>query len=404
MKWTSWTQAVDVARRGRFLLMMAAALSYGPATWAQEVQGITKNEVLLGSVQDLSGPLVAVSKPLIGGMTMRIEQINASGGIHGRKLRLLIEDSSFDPKKAIVAVQKLVSSDKVFAVVGSAGTGIALATAPLVVDKGVLHLFPAAAAREVFEPVHKYKFAMLTPYDVETRAGLKYLLQTKKYKRVGIVYQDEAFGLDVLKATEAVLKENNLPLIEKTSYKRGATDFSSQVQRLKEANVDLVVLGAAVRETVSAVTALRQLGYQGDFMGTQGTFHKDIPKMGGAAMEGLMSVSGYPMMYRDDPKNPAELNAFMDTYTKRFGQDADQYSATGYIAIDLLAMALQKAGPNPTPDSVAAALEQVTFPRGYLGNPDYEFGPGRHLGAATVRISQVNNGRWVVVSDYLKLN
>ncbi|VTU45508.1 Leucine-, isoleucine-, valine-, threonine-, and alanine-binding protein precursor (plasmid) [Variovorax sp. SRS16] len=402
MKTPSSLPHAALSRRAFSALALATTL-LSPLAFAQEVQGISKDEILLGSVQDLSGPLVAVSKPLMGGMTMRIEEINAAGGIHGRKLKLLIEDSSFDPKKAIVAVQKLVSSDKVFAVVGSAGTGIALATAPLVVDKGVLHLFPAAAAREVFEPVHKYKFAMLTPYDTETRAGLEYLLATGKYKRVGILYQDEAFGLDVLRATEAVLKENKLPLVEKTSYKRGATDFSSQVQRLKEANVDLVVLGAAVRETVGAVTALRQLGYTGDFMGTQGTFHKDVPKMGGAAMEGLMSVSGYPMMYRDDPKNSKELNAWMDAYRKRFDGDADQYSATGYIAIGMLAQALQKAGPQPTADSVAAALEGVNYPHGFLGNPDYVFGPNKHLGAATVRMSQVRNGRWVVSSDYLQL-
>ena len=86
-------------------------------------QGVTRNEILIGTIQDLSGPLAAYSKEALNGMNMRLEELNAAGGVNGRKkIRLLAEDSGYDTKKAMLAAQKLAQSDKIFAVAGSMGT------------------------------------------------------------------------------------------------------------------------------------------------------------------------------------------------------------------------------------------------------------------------------------------
>ncbi|MDH5352572.1 MAG: ABC transporter substrate-binding protein, partial [Betaproteobacteria bacterium] len=104
---------------------IAAALFAGAAL--AQTQGVTKNEIVIGSMQDLSGPIVAFSKQLKNGMEMRVAEINAQGGIHGRKLRLIIEDHGYDPKKAVLGAQKLVQRDKIFAMVGTIGTPTSLA-------------------------------------------------------------------------------------------------------------------------------------------------------------------------------------------------------------------------------------------------------------------------------------
>ncbi len=384
--------------------LLGAACLFGAPSPARSdpALGVTKDQILLGSIQDLSGPIMSVSSPLINGMIFRMDAANAAGGVNGRKLRLVIEDSGYDPKRGVLAAQKLLSNDNVFAMIGTAGTSIALATAPSIIEAGVPQLFPAAAARETYDPFQRLRFAMLTPYEVETRAGLMEMLRRGHYKRVAILYQDEAFGLDVLRATEGVLAAAGMPLVEKTSYKRGATDFSSQAQRLVGSAPDLVVLGAAVRETVGAVTAMRQLGFKGDFLGTQGTFHKDVPGLGGAAVEGLYSVSGYPMMYRDNPDNSAELNAWMDAYKARFGRDADQYSATGWVAMDIFIRAATAAGPDLTVDRLVSELERTSYPRGFLGNPAYSWSPTKRLGGSDVVISQIRDGRWHVLSQGIR--
>ena len=118
------------------------ALGVAPLALAQQAQGVSKDEIVIGTMQDLSGPIVAFSKQLKNGMEMRVEEINASGGINGRKLKLVIEDHGYDPKKAVLATQKLVQKDRIFAMVGTIGTPTALPSMPILFDKNIPHLSP----------------------------------------------------------------------------------------------------------------------------------------------------------------------------------------------------------------------------------------------------------------------
>src|SRR3954454_6370697 len=124
----------------RSIAIAALALLAGTPALAQ--QGVTANEIVIGTAQDLSGPVVNFSKAAVNGMRMRVDEINAEGGIHGRKLRLVVEDHGYDPKKAVLAAQKMVQQDKIFASLGSIGTPTAMAAMPIYLEAKVAHLFP----------------------------------------------------------------------------------------------------------------------------------------------------------------------------------------------------------------------------------------------------------------------
>ena len=99
-----------------------AALALAASTTFAQTQGVSKNEIVIGSIQDLSGPIAAFGKQVRFGMQLRVDELNEqTGGIHGRKIKLLIEDSQYDPKKAVLATQKLVNQDKIFAMVSHLG-------------------------------------------------------------------------------------------------------------------------------------------------------------------------------------------------------------------------------------------------------------------------------------------
>ncbi len=394
------TQRRDVLAAGAAVSTLAA-LGAMP-TIARATQGVSKSEIVIGTIQDLSGPIAVLGKPVQNGMILRVEQTNAAGGVNGRKLKLNIEDSGYDPKKAVLAAQKLLSNDKIFAMVGTLGTVASLATIPLVLERNVPHLFPITAHHGNFDPFHKLKFALATPYPDSTRLGLAEMLRRKPYKRIGIIYQDDEYGLEVLRGVETALKGGAAQLVEKTSYKRGATDFSSQMQKLRAANPDLIVLGTIVRETIGAMATARQLGYAGDFFGSQAAYMPAVAKAGGKAVEGLYAVSETPTPYRDDPNNPKLLNEWMDAYKSRFNEDADLWSVTGYIIVDIFVKAAEKAGANLTTESFVAALETLSYPRSFLGNPDYSWSPSKRLGNFQVRLALIRNGRWVNESDFLK--
>ena len=142
------------------LSMIAAALALTTGAALAQSQGVSKDEILLGSIQDLSGPLAGFGKQIRLGMTLRVDEINEQGGVNGRKLKLLVEDSKYDPKNAVLAAQKLVNQDKIFMMVGHLGTAQNMAAMPVQFQKNVINFFPVTAAREMYEPFHKLKLLL----------------------------------------------------------------------------------------------------------------------------------------------------------------------------------------------------------------------------------------------------
>src|SRR3954465_5945043 len=132
-------------------------------------EGITATEIVIGTHQDLSGPIKVWGVPVSNGMTTAGEESNGAGGINGRKLRMILEDNGYDPKKAVLASQKMVERDKVFAMIGPMGSPTVLAAQDILFDAGVLQLFPLTAAEFTFKfdpakPQERLKFNNLLPY------------------------------------------------------------------------------------------------------------------------------------------------------------------------------------------------------------------------------------------------
>ena len=379
------------------IIGIAAALFAG-AAFAQG-QGVTNNEIVIGSMQDLSGPIVAFSKQLKNGMEMRVEEINANGGIHGRKLKLVIEDHGYDPKKAVLATQKLVQKDKIFAMVGTIGTPTALPSMPILFEKNIPHLFPLTAAREMYEPLHRLKYSFAATYYDQMRAATKYMVKSKGYKKVCTLYQDDDFGLEVMRGAEAGLKELNMALGERTTYKRGATDFSSQVARMKDAGCDLVVLGTIIRETIGTIATARKLGWGVEFMGSSASYTDLIHKLGGPAMNGFYSTNTVNNPYMDDASR--NVREWASRYKQKYNEDPAVFSVYGYQVIDLFIQIADKAGPKLNVDTFINTLERFSSTRDMFGADAMSFSKTKHLGSNRARLSQIINGKWTPITDYI---
>jgi branched-chain amino acid transport system substrate-binding protein len=381
------------------LWIVIAAMLLVPSAWAQ-VQGVSSNEILIGSIQDLSGPVSSIGKWVRNGMQMRVEEINAQGGVHGRKIRLLVEDSAYDPKKSVLAVQKLVNQDKVFMVVGHMGTAHNNAAMPIQFEKNIVNFMPTTGSRDMFDPPHPLKFALLPPYFSTMQVQTPELYKAKKASKPCIIYQDDDYGVEVLGGAEAGLKTIGVELLEKTTYKRGATDFSSQVAKLKSAGCDFVVMGTLVRDTVAILGEARKVGMTATMMGSYVTFTELIPKLGGKAAEGFYAVSLLQTPY-DDASSPA-LREWVAKYKAKFdGSEPTIQSEIGYMMIDLFARASQKAGPGLDTKSFIAAMEsigKVEYPM--FESPVYSWSATRRLGSAQSRMSIVEGGRWKELGNY----
>jgi branched-chain amino acid transport system substrate-binding protein len=379
--------------------LLTAAFTLGTTSASAQSPGISKNEILLGTIQDLSGPISAYGKQARNGIQLRIDEINEQGGVHGRKLSLIAEDHGYDPKRAVLAAQKLASQDKVFAVVSHIGTPQNNAAMPVLFEKGVINFMPLSAGREMYEPVHKLKFANVASYFDTLKLITPQLYKEKNAKKACVLYQDDDYGLEVARGAEAGLEAIGVKMGEKTTYKRGATDFSSQVARMKAADCDFVVLGTIVRETIGAIAEARKLGWNPTFLGSQATYTDLIHKLGGKGMDGMYAICTVGFPYLDEASQP--IRFWANKYKTKFGDDPSTYSIGGYEATDLLIRAAQKAGPNLSTDAFIKAMETMgTVPSDIFGSPEWKFSATQRLGSVLSRLSQIQDGRWKVVSAY----
>jgi branched-chain amino acid transport system substrate-binding protein len=377
------------------------ALALAAASALAQSQGVTKTEIVIGSIQDLSGPIAGFGKQIRSGMMLRVDELNEQGGVNGRKLKLLVEDSGYDPKKAVLAAQKLVNQDKIFVMAGHIGTATNNAAMPVQFEKNVINFFPVTAAREMYEPLHKLKYAAGSSYYDQMRTTLPRLVKEKGAKKVCAIYQDDDFGSDVLQGIEAGLKSIGMPLVEKTSYKRGATDFSSQVARMKAADCDMVAMGTIIRETIGTIAESKKTGFNPIFVGTSASYTDLIHKLGGKAMDGLYAMHTVQHPYIDDAA-AAPIRFWATKYKTKFNEDPTTFSVYGYNCIDIFITAAQKAGQNLTTESFVKSMDTMKVPADMFGAPALSFSPTKHFGSELSRLSQIQNGRWTVVSDYPK--
>ena len=380
------------------LTMALAALAFTANVHSAQ-QGVTDTEILLGSIQDLSGPLAGFGKQDRLGMILAVDEINEQGGINGRKLRLIVEDSGYEPKRAVLAAQKLVNQDKIFMMMGHIGTAQNMAAIPVQFDANIINFFPVTAAREMYEPFHRLKYSFAATYFDQMRRAVPQMIKEKGIKKVCTVYQDDDFGLEVLRGGEAGLKTLGMDYHEKTSFKRGATDFSSQVAKMKAAGCEMVVLGTIIRETIGTIGESRKTGFNPVFLGSSAAYTDLIHKLGGKAMDGLYATMTVQNPYTDEVSQP--IRFWANKYKTKFGEDPAVFSVYGYLIINTFANAATKAGRNLTTDSFIKVMDTMTIPPDIFGSAPATFSPTKRLGSDASRLSQIQDGKWKVVGPYI---
>ncbi|MBR1165412.1 ABC transporter substrate-binding protein [Bradyrhizobium sp. DASA03005] len=388
------------------LAMGAIALTCLPAVAQTKItnEGISATEIVIGTHQDLSGPIKGWGVPVSNGMKMAVEEVNAAGGINGRKIRLVVEDSGYDPKKAVLASQKLIERDKIFAMVGPMGSPTVLAAQDILLDAGVMQLFPLTAAEFTFKfdpakPQERLKFNNLLPYVESTRAALKYMIEAKNFKKPCIMHQDDEYGKNVLDGFNQQLAAMKVQPASITSYKRGASDFSAQVAKMKSDGCDLVVLGAVLREPIGTMSEAKKLGWDVTFLGATPVNVLEVPALGKETVEGLYAASNFEIPYEDTAKG--KVKDWLVNYKKMFGADANTQAIIGYNAVMTFAHYANKAGKDLTGQKMLDALESGDKFQDIFNSPPTVFSKTNHLATTVTQVQQVKNGRWVLVKDNL---
>lgn len=382
---------------------LGAGLGGAPALAQKMVtQGVTDTEILLGTHLDLSGPVAAGMGPIKNGLDMKIKEINAAGGIHGRKIRLIIEDSGYQPAKAVRAVQKLVKKDKVFAILSAFGTGPTIASHGVAIKAGIPHLFPWSG---VAGPFHGHKsplsFTNVVNYDWGTAAGVAWIVKELKAKKVCVLYQDDAFGKLVQKGTAEALAKSNMKIAARAGFKPGSVDLSSQLASLKNAGCDLVVLATIVRETLSAVAGAKKIGWNVPMITSIPGRNEIITKIAAKVkmnLDGLYGI-GQWKIHTKDTKDP-KVKAWIEKYEATYKAPTDNGAMVAYSLMEWTAQGLQKAGRDLTAEKFVEAMRTTPY-TDIFGNPTVSLASGNHASPQAVGVDQLKNNVWVRISPLL---
>jgi len=383
--------------------LLALMIGFGMYATVNAEVGVTDKEIVIGSHQDLSGPIAGWGTQVKMGLEMRAREINEAGGICGRKIRLVIEDNAYDPKKAIMVTNKMISRDKVFCFIGNMGSPTAGATKPIISRKKIPQMFPLTAASLFFDPYDRYSFGGWVPYYDQARILVKYFVEKKGYKKIGLLYQDDEMGAIMKKGVVDELKAEGLKLIAAESYKRGATEFSSQIAKLKKADVQVVILATVIRETVGALKEAKKLGWKVDMAGMSPAYNIYVPllcKKAGFSPDGFYSTGQAPYPYPDSPR--PNVREWYKRHKEWFGKNPDLPTTAGYAALDFFAKAAEKAGCDLTREKLIDAMESMgTVPDENFGGPATTFTSTNHQGTYEAILFQIKNGRWVQISEPL---
>jgi branched-chain amino acid transport system substrate-binding protein len=370
------------------LLASPPILGHAAAT----TRGVTATEIVIGQMSDLSGVTAVQGVNNTNAMRMAFDDVNARGGIHGRKIRFIVEDMEYIVPKAVQAMNKLLNRDDIFFAIGNGGTPHNDAVMPSMFEKNVPNVFPLTCARSMYQPFNRLKFGQFSSYYDQMRAGVKYFVEQRGKKVVGSMYQDTDFGRDVHAGVVAQLEAMGLKLAAETAHRPTDTDFNAAIARQHDAGCDLVCMGTIVKDTTIILQTARKIGWNADFCGQFASYSTAVAEAPGEPAEGFYSMAPALYRYPDDPRTA--IQAFTAKYRKAFGFDVNYLGEAGYTAATFSIAALDKAGPDLTLDSFIGAMESMKDWHDIFGGPALSMSPTNHHASSQSFLSQVKAKRW----------
>lgn len=350
-------------------------------------QGVAEDSIKVGASLDMTGPIAFVGKSVADGMNVYFSAINDEGGIHGRKIMQVVEDNGYKPSRAAASVVKLNDRDKVFAIVGTAGTPTTLAMIPALERMKLPLVGTGSFSPKLAHPPKKYVFHLLTNYNEQMRIGLDYIVKDLGVKKpkLGMIYQDDDFGKHCLEGLKKQAKVYDIPIIATATYKRGAIDFNPQVVRMMKAGVEYCFLATIYRETAGVLKEAAKLGWKPTFMVSAAASDPITLRLSGSAADGLLGVAVGELLESQRPGWKKYLER-----TKKYGKAKPAfYHSVGYLYAEVFCEGLRLTGRDLTREKFVKAMEKIKAFNTGVG-PNITFGPNLRSGAHSAFIVKAN--------------
>jgi branched-chain amino acid transport system substrate-binding protein len=320
-----------------------------------------EGEILIGEYSSLTGTTATFGQSTHRGLLMAVDEINSSGGVLGKQIRLLTEDTQSKPEEAAMAVTKLISRDGVKAIVGEVASSRSLAAAPICQANGIPMVSNASTNPEVTRKGdYIFRVCYIDPFQGEVMA--KFAYNSLHCKRVAIlkdVKNDYSIGLAQFFAE--TFRQLGGEIVAEQAYSEGDTDFKAQLTALKAAEPDVVIVPGYYTEAALIVKQARELNILVPFVGGDGWDSSKLIEIGGTAMNNCYFSTAYSA---EDPDSVVQN--FAREYIGRYNEVPDALAALGYDAGGILFDAIRRAGSTEGA-KIRDALAATTGFRGVTG-------------------------------------
>lgn len=326
---------------------LAAALSAAATLTARgDEVGVSRDAILFGQAAALEGPSSVLGQRMRRGIVAAFNEINAKGGVHGRRLQLISRDDGYDPDRSVAQTLRLVEDDKVFALIGAVGTPTAIATIPMTSARNIPFIGPFSGAEFLRDPELSNVVNIRASYSAETETLIKHLTEDRHFTRIGIFYQDDSFGRDGLAGVKNALARRGLELAAEGTFERNTRAVSAGWRTIKRAEPEAIVIVGTYGPSAEFIKLAHQNGAYPTFVNISFVGATALARELGPDGEGVIVSQVVPFPWDRSIKLVADYQAAQIALDPTITPDF--VSLEGYISGRLAAAALEKAGPNPT--------------------------------------------------------
>jgi len=341
------------------------------------VSAFAADTLKIGAILAVTGPASFLGAPEARTLEMLVEDINAKGGIIGKKVELLVKDSQGSPEKAVSFAKQLIEEEKVFAIIGPSTSGETMAIKNLA-EEGKTLLISCAAAEVIVNPLAKHVFKV-APRD--SYAAIKIFDQMKKMKisKIGVLSSNTGFGKAGKEQLEKLAPERGIQIVVNEVYDKAATDLTAEVTKLKAARVQAIVNWSIEPAQAIVIKNARQIGMTVPIFQSHGFANINYCKMCGSAAEGVIFPASRLVVadaLPDKNRQKPVIMAYKKAYESKYNEEVSTFGGHAYDSLMLLARAIREAGDNP--EKVRTSFENI---RNFVGTAGvFNFTPQDHNG------------------------
>ena len=387
-------------RHMRWLVLVAvfAGLIVGGAGQAQqnETPGVTEDTIKLGAFIAQSGALSSIGVPFFRGAQAWYNWVNDNGGIHGRQIEFIACDDGFVPANTVACVEELLQEDNVFAIANPLGSSPIQAVLDTLVEQGVPMVSPGANATFLSEPTKPNVFALQPTNAQFGRFAARFPVEQLGMENVAAVFVDNAFGNELLEAFEGTLDELGLDPVRTIGHGADATNFSSIVLQLQQADPDAVVmLEDSIQAAASILREAENLGFDTQFIGLNTTTDPQLFELAGeSAAEGMVAPGFATFPTSETPGTKLYKSILNQSFPD---ETPGGFSEIAFVGAQLvthgLALAIEQSGELTRQTFIDALNSVQGWSTGLT--PPLSYGPDDHAGIEQLFIVRVQDGTFV---------